>query len=246
MTCPTVYEFACMADDCYSPNDNNQVPTYTRVHSRVSPTGFKAARYQLASGNMTQVVLAFAGTDFGGQNGTDFNDILADVGFASNGLNLGTALLNPAYAALLFAGKNQLQRQITDALEMTSHAVMVAGRAGEVFVVGHSLGGGLAQIVAATVGLRGVAFNAPTVSQLGYNIAPPENFQCINDSNDPISIGSRMLGIPLGVLQTVNTGSDMKSAHGMTQLAAHLGASGANLLGQKRPFAGFRAWAARG
>lgn len=236
MPSPTIHEFACMADASYVVDREPLVPNYTRIHFQVSPTGFKGSRFQLAEGRATYRVVAFAGTDFGGENGTDYNDLWADVGFS--GVDPGPLhyMASPVVSYILARGRRKLQAQITDALAMTAQAVMSAEGPSNVYVVGHSLGGGLAQIIAAKLGICGIAFNAPTVSQLGYSISPPENFISINQFNDPVSAATKGIGTHLGTLQDVNNGTSGMAAHSMKALAEYFGSSGGRIHGDKRPW----------
>lgn len=236
MPCPTIYEFAKMADASYVVNREPLVPNYTRIHFQVSSTGFKGSRFQLAEGRSTYRVVAFAGTDFGGENGTDANDLFADVGFSGVDPGPMAYLANPIVASILARGRRQLQMQITDALAMTAQAVMSAEGPSNVYVVGHSLGGGLAQIIASMLGIRGIAFNAPAVSQLGYRVTPSSNFMSINQFNDPVSAASKVLGSHLGVLKNVNNGTSGMGAHSMTALADYFGTSGGAIHGNRRPW----------
>lgn len=236
MTCPTIYEFARMADASYITSREPLVPNYTRVNWRSLPSGFKGSRFQLAESSSTFCVVAFAGTDFGGENGIDTNDLMADVGFSGVDPGVLHYIASPALAMFLASGKKHLESQITDALSMTAHAAMVAEGPRNVFVVGHSLGGGLAQIVASILGVKGIAFNAPTVSQLGYDIQPPSNFLSINQFNDPVSAATKGIGSHLGVLKNVNNGTKGMAAHSMTALADYFGTSGGAIHGNKRPW----------
>jgi pimeloyl-ACP methyl ester carboxylesterase len=236
MPSPTIHEFAAMADASYVVNREPLVPNYTRIHFQVSPTGFKGSRFHLAEGRATYRVVAFAGTDFGGENGTDTNDLLADVGFSGADPGPLQYIASPVLSVILARGRQQLMAQITDALAMTAQAVMSAEGPSNVYVVGHSLGGGLAQIVAAKLGIRGIAFNAPTVSQLGYDISPKENFLSINQFNDPVSAATRAIGNHLGVLREVNNGTDGFGAHSMKALVDYFGSSGGRIHGEKRPW----------
>lgn len=140
-------------------------------------TGYQGTVYQqLDTG---AIVVAHRGTEFDRE---PFRDGLADAGMAMARHNV----------------------QIKDAVELTRWAVDHArsdevlaayGRAAEVTVTGHSLGGTLAQATAHHFGLRGETFNAYGAASLDRRI-PEGGDQVLNHvmATDPVSAASPHYG----------------------------------------------------
>lgn len=232
---PSIHEFAMMSNACYYAGDP-PVSNYTRMHYGQLTSGFKASKYVLANASSLYVVVCFAGTDSDETELTDNGDKLADLGFAGPAVTTAVAAISPALSAAILAGSSRLTDQISGATEFTRQAMYFAGSAGTVYVCGHSLGGGLAQIIAASCGLQGMAFNAPTVSQLGYSVRSAEQFVNVNQRNDPVSAGTSLIGRHLGTVRTVDSGASVAQAHFLGPLIAHLGNSGGSAVGNLRPF----------
>lgn len=100
-------------------------------------SGFQGATYY-ATSNPANIVISFAGTDF-----TNINVVKTDVDVARN--------LNPAQYQLAFEYVAEVKKAYPGA---------------KIVVVGHSLGGGLAQYAAALNGLEGYTFNALGLNQV--------------------------------------------------------------------------------
>ena len=80
---PTILEFACIANACYSPDGSALVSNFTRVHPLLHANGFKGSIWKQGSGGSMIQVIALAGTDIGDDTGGfDAADVLADTGFA--------------------------------------------------------------------------------------------------------------------------------------------------------------------
>jgi hypothetical protein len=235
MAGPTVLDFARMADACYYSSER-LVPNFTRIHYGQLTSGFKASRYVIDRGGALHVVASFAGTDSDETEITDSGDKLADLGFAGSAIVSGLGAVSPVLGAALTAGKNRLKAQIAGAEEFVKQAVYFAGSGARVFVTGHSLGGGLAQILSAMTGLPGLAFNAPAVSQLGYKLKDANQFLNVNQANDPVSAGTGMFGKHLGQIHQVNSGVGIAQAHFLAPLIAYLEAGGGAKLGKSSPF----------
>ena len=256
---PTIIEFARIADACYL-SAETLLPLSTRIHYGQLASGFKGSHYHSVVGEAVVKVIAFAGTDSDGSKtpgpgedrGTetaDFydadknqNDIVANSGFT--GKAAGDRMIAAAkwigkgdeVAAFLQRGSARLSSQISDAVELTKQAQGTAKPNELIFVTGHSLGGGLAQIVAATLGLKGVAFNAPSVSQLGFTLKDPTTFVNVNISNDPVSRATRAVGNQLGEIISIKTGDNMKEAHRQVRIIAALEAGPNKKHGDRQPF----------
>lgn len=95
-------------------------------------SGFTGAIY--TAPGLSHVVLAFAGTNIWSKG-----DLKADIDIVGNEVPIEQMI--------------RANRLYISAKEISQNA--------EIIVVGHSLGGGLAQFIAATYGLRGATFNAP-------------------------------------------------------------------------------------
>lgn len=232
---PTYLDFARMADAAYYANDP-LVPTYTRVYFGQLPSGFKAARYTVASSGKQDVIVAFAGTDTDESELTDSGDKFADIGFAGMGLTAVLGTQSKLLGILLLAARQRLLDQVAGAIEFTRQAQYFAGPNSRVMLVGHSLGGGLAQIIAAKMGLQGVAINGPTVSQMGVSISNPKQFFNINNKWDPISKGTQMIGKHLGTVVQIDTGAMGFSAHLLPPIVAWLGSGPGASRGLEQPF----------
>lgn len=236
MPCPTIHEFACMANAIYSPSGSVLVPNYTRISFRERANGFKGGLYRQASGGSLTNIVAFAGTDMGGEGGIDGLDLLADVGFAGRGVTLAVYLANPGAALTIEIGRQLLEWQFREALSLVRDTVGTSPSGSSTFVVGHSLGGGLSQMVASELGLKGMAFNAPTTSQLGHSISPANRFLCVNQWNDPVSLATKAIGSHLGEELIINNGTSGMDAHSMTGIVSYLGSTGGNYIGRQVRF----------
>ena len=236
MSGPTFLDFARMANACYYANDP-LVPVYTRVFYGQLESGFKASRYTAnvgAAGGDT--VVCFAGTDSDETEVTDSGDKLADLGFAGAAVAGIVSQISPLLGLAVSAGQRRLMEQVNGALEFTRQAQYFGGPQGRVYVCGHSLGGGLAQIICAQLGLQGVAFNAPAVSQMGYSIAPPERFFCVNQARDPVSGGTSFIGGHLGTVINIDNGSGLAAAHFLGPIVSYLESGSGAALGARHPF----------
>jgi hypothetical protein len=167
----------------------------SRFTAQSSQTGFAAYAYQDGAGN---IVVAIRGTDITGlspQVGAD--NVLADVGFAES--------TNPF-----------LSSDITQAVALIGE-VRAAYPTAQITLTGHSLGGGIADIIAAGSGLNAVTFNAPQVdgilssyagdaAGISTGLPPPasyDNIVNIRSIYDPVS--EVPLGGQAGEVITINT-----------------------------------------
>ena len=127
MPCPTIHEFAAMADAIYSPSNSVLVPNYTRISFRERSNGFKGGLYRQSSGRNQTNIIAFAGTDMGGEAGTDIRDLAADVGFAGRSVTLAVYITNPAAAISIELGRQLLEWQFREALALVRDTLGTAG-----------------------------------------------------------------------------------------------------------------------
>jgi len=219
MSGPSILDFARIANAAYDSSDP-LIPTFTRIYFGTLASGFKAARYVFANGGAVQTVVSFAGTDFDLTDGPA--DILSDVGFAGPAVTRVVESLSPALGVLVSAGRQRLMEQVAGALEFTRQAQFFAGTSGDIYLAGHSLGGGLAQIIGSTLGIRGMAFNAPAVSQMGYAIADAARFYNVNNARDPVSQRTSAIGRHLGTVIPIDNGASGMDAHLIVPIVAWL------------------------
>jgi len=207
----TVLDCARCAEAAYSV-DSVVGPNFTRSFYGDLASGFKGSYFSFANGNGVDVVIAFAGTE-----PDTVEDLVADIGFGA-----GVApLLGGLGVVLGFLGARQLQEQMRGATEMARQAMWYAERVrGRVAVTGHSLGGGLASMVACSLGLAAVTCNAPATSQLGFR-AGSGSITNIAVAGDPINHTLR-LGSRIGPTMELRTGRSGGAAHSITNTVAAL------------------------
>ncbi|MGO1002202.1 XVIPCD domain-containing protein [Lysobacter sp. CA196] len=181
----TTQQYADLADDAYRSPDLKDPESrrakigeveYAILAHIDKDSGYQGTIYQRL--DTKEIVVAHRGTEFGDQPIKD--GLLADGGMVANRVN----------------------RQTSDALGFTRHAMEIADAQGlrsgttpQVTVTGHSLGGCLAQITAAKLNLNGETFNPYGAVGLGYRIHEGGN-QIINHvmAGDFVSAGSRHFG----------------------------------------------------
>lgn len=194
-------------------------------------SGFQGAIYRNANGSGLDWVVAVAGTQ---PTDTAGADIVADAGF---GGGLST-IVSPLLAV---AGTAVLWHQISCAEDLVRNARGVMGRGDRLYITGHSLGGGIAQCVAARMGVDAVAISAPSVTRVtgvegAYRRTRPR-ITCLRVRNDPIN-HTGMVGEWLGRvvrLDSPRTGGD---AHSIDSTLAELQPAGSfSALGAQDPFA---------
>lgn len=176
-------------------------------------SGFKGSYWRRMGSAGFDVICAFAGTE-----PDTAEDLLADVGFGA-----GIApMLGVAGAALGAIGLRQLVDQLSGALELARQARWYATQTRSQFVVtGHSLGGGLASMVACTLGVPAVTCNAPATSQLGYRAPAGVTIRNIAVDGDPINHTLR-LGSRVGPTWLLRTGLSGGAAHSIDNTVSGL------------------------
>ncbi|MEM1450281.1 MAG: YqiA/YcfP family alpha/beta fold hydrolase [Planctomycetota bacterium] len=141
-------------------------------------SGFTGVIYSAPGAN--HIVLAFAGTD-----PTSWGDLKADLAIAGNDVPIDQM----ERANRLYIAANDVRQ----------------GR--EIIVVGHSLGGGLAQFIAAAYGVRAATFNAPAMGAHMEHWSAVTGTSNVNEAAlkdrivnfrsvfDPVSIGLQVLDV---------------------------------------------------
>ncbi len=209
MPIATILDCARCAKSAYSV-DAIAGPGLTQAFYGDLASGFKGSFYQAAGGGGLGVICAFAGTE-----PNTWQDLLADVGFAGP---VG-ALISPVLAA---AGSSQLARQLYGATEMARQAQYHAKQTrAPLVIVGHSLGGGLATMVACKLRLPCVTFSAPATSQLGYRAPAGVPFRNVAVNGDFINATLR-LGNRIGPTDELDTGRVLLDAHSIDNTIAAL------------------------
>ncbi|HEY4250815.1 MAG TPA: hypothetical protein VGM87_06430 [Roseomonas sp.] len=247
----TFLEFARIAMMAYE-------PAITRAGSfaRFSPmdrraSGFQGAVYRRANGGGLDWVVGIAGTQATDTAGAD---VVADVGFGGPGASLaagavagaiGTllplgALAGPALGSYASGGSLMLEAQCRAAGELVGNANQVMGRGDRLYVTGHSLGGGIAQIMAARYGVPAICFNPPTVTAVPGVVSEYQRTKasvvCLQVKNDLINRTSAF-GNWLGKVLTLPSPRGADTAHFIGPTVEELSPRGAfAILGGKDPF----------
>jgi len=132
-------------------------------------TGFRAIILTSADGSDTGAIIAFAGTDLKNTNEHAINDL-------ANDLEQGISGVSPQYVRAI---------RLAEALKDRYN--------GNIFLTGHSLGGGLASLASAVNQVPGSAFNsaplggAAAITSAISEYGSPSNFMNYRNENDPIS-----------------------------------------------------------
>ncbi|WP_237217132.1 lipase family protein [Falsiroseomonas oryziterrae] len=249
----TYLDCARCAEAAYSV-DTPVGPNFTRAFYGDLASGFKGSYFSFATGTGVDIVIAFAGTE-----PETSEDLIADIGFGAGALGrVGTMMSAAGSAAQHFgsagqiaggamrylgAGASRLDRngllmlreQFRGAEELARQGMWYAQRMrGRVAVTGHSLGGGLASMIACHLGLRSVTCNAPATSQLGFALgrAQVTNIVAVND---PIN-ATTCLGNRIGETITLRTSRVLMDAHSISSTVADLSAGNYMAVGASRVF----------
>lgn len=246
----TFVEFARIAMMAYEPaiSRAGSFARYSPMERRLS--GFQGAVYRRASGSGIDWVVGIAGT----QAEEGDADLAADAGFggpAAGALGLGAgaglAVLSPLTAGtgsrlglIGLGGAAMLEAQCRAAGELVTNVNQVMGRGDRLHVTGHSLGGGIAQIMAARYGVPAVCFNPPTVTAVpgveGDYLRTRPAVVCLQVKNDLINRTSAV-GNWLGKVLTLPSPRGMAEAHSIGLTVAELSPRGAfATLGGSDPF----------
>lgn len=217
MPAPITLHFAQLSEAVYN-TATRTVAGFARASDMTSWSAFQGCLFSRAgTGGGTDIVATFAGT-----NPSQPGDIAADVGFGGV-TPLTIPLLGPVLTA---AGQIFLADQVRGALTIVRMAQQRAvGANDKVYVTGHSLGGGLAQIVAALGGTPAVCFSAPAVTAVaGVGLAQAIRrtpIVCIKVDNDPIN-ATAAVGQWLGKVVRLRTSRTGGAAHSITGTVADL------------------------
>lgn len=230
-------DFAWMCAGVYYEGMTKATGGFSRVGKLdMRRSGFQGGVYRRATGVGFDWVVAIAGT----QPGEDWGaDVVADVGFGGGkgtGILAASGLLG---MTLSLAGRGLLSNQCKCAEGMIANVRYAMGRNDRVYLTGHSLGGGIAQIVSSRTGVKAVAISAPAVTAadgVATNKAAGSHIVCLKIKNDPIN-HSGLVGGWLGrviELKSSRTGGD---AHSIEKTAAELSPHGEfTNLGASNPF----------
>ena len=145
------------------------------------------------------------------------------------------------------SGGPEFKDQLNDAKRLTDQAVSTYGKA-NVSITGHSLGGAIAQVESARVGVSAEAYNAPGMSDYIKKEYPDARVELITNHNrqsDPVSgVGTQpgyvrtykdVIDIPPDVMMPAGPYGDPNAAvvfanvggaHSMTSLSNHLSGGG--------------------
>lgn len=227
----TFLDFARVSAAVYN-SSISSVGGFTRFNDTRRWSGFQGAIYRRANGTGLDVLVTFAGTqptDGVGQ------DLATDAGFGG-GI---TTAVSPALGLLGWA---LLSHQIGCGMDLLDTARRSAQSNDRLYVTGHSLGGGLAAIIAAQSGTPAVPISSPAVTAVGgvyasYVANNRPKITCLRVKNDPINHTGHV-GDWLGRVVFLNSARTGGAAHSIDQTQAELEPAGSfSALGGQDPFA---------
>lgn len=218
MPAVTVFDCAIAADDCYGANPMCSEGGWIIADPKKWGAGFAASTFRRG----TQVIIAFRGTD-------DQEDALADaemlpaVGVVASwdAVNLLLKKYNvgdektPKWVPAAVVGAIQLARTYGENKGVTNRVpkeqrrlalkYYAATKPAPSFVVGHSLGGALAQIVGLERKVAAVSFNSPFIGGIHGDV-PMSTLTLlhVNADLDPVSMLTKAAGsLPHGGVKNV-------------------------------------------
>lgn len=229
---PLFVDYARMSAVIYYDQVSRCAGGFARTSFRKGSNGFQGGIFVRPNENGgLDYIVAYAGTQPGDDRGAD---VLTDAGFGgrvtsfvSGALSVMGGPFGAVLGGILGRGPAALESQLADAKRLLITAqTAAAGQAGSrLFLTGHSLGGGLAQIVAARTGVPAVGISAPAVTAVpGVTAEYARNrpgIVCLKILNDPINETERV-GDRLGATWLLNSPRTGGAAHSIDQTVAEL------------------------
>lgn len=218
MSCHPAKLYALLANNAYFTNGGTPPEPWVvlPVDGGADPvSGFQASAY--FNPQTGQLVVAYAGTD-PGQSGDIKNDLQIGLG--------------------QIPGQVPQAQQFYNAAVTAANSQAVPGQSVSSSITGHSLGGGLAQIIGAQQGVPTVTFNAPgmdgvVASNPSLGLSQGNSFPNItnyNNGGDPVSKWSNQLG-KTETIPGTELGSLLAGAAGALASSVMPGINGTPLLG---------------
>jgi len=215
----TYYDCAQIAAAVYD-FELSEVGGFSRHHPLKKWNGFQGAIFK-TGGDKKAVVVAFTGT-----NEKKLVDSVANAGFGQK------PLATTGYITLAAVGALALASQARSARSLYDIAVSELQPGDSIYLSGHSLGGGLALMVAAATGCPCVTFNAPSVSGVARIVAKAKKSKGkiirVQAAGDPINVTlqmDKMYGSVGEVFTLMGTRSG-GDAHCIAKMRDDLGPSG--------------------
>lgn len=229
----TFLEFATLANASYSESVTTAAG-FTRhtpnpQHTGKHYSGFHGCTFRRSNGGGTDRVVALAGTE-------DMVDGKADLGFGGDITRAASGMLSTASN-----GIHLLQTQISRGVQLATAERQLMKGNDRIYITGHSLGGGLAQIVAIKTSIPAVTFHGVAIGAMSEYDDAKAHVVNLRVKNDPVNnvagLSSLKGGSFVGMviwLQTSRTGLD---AHRMPLTLKELSPAGPfSALGQSDPF----------
>lgn len=231
---PTWLDYARLCAAVYEPAIERVPGGWRRTWFGMIDDGFKGGQFQRARAGRIELVCAYAGTD-------SLEDVIADLGFGTgSGLAMAAMILSNGLRTLLAAGAAGLASQLSFALELMRQAQWAAGRQNApLYLTGHSLGGGLAALIAAETGAAAATISSPAVAHIPgvmarYHRTRPRIVN-LEVAGDPIN-ATLVLGGRLGRTVRIPTSRLVGFGHGIEGTIADLSRGGAAaVVGAQRP-----------